>query len=128
MVFHPLTVTLRPHTRRAALWALVAVLCAGGLALASRDGGGRPSFDIHTETFEGEVAEVLEAGNYTYFALVDQGGVRRWVVTPGGQYRGATRLRVRSFGRRHGFESERLRRRFDDLYFVSVLEPESPSP
>ena len=91
-------------------------------------GGGRPSFDIHTETFSGEVQEVLPAGNYTYFRMGDGSGGQRWVVIPSASHRDATHLQVRSFGLRHDFHSNRLGRDFDDLYFASVLSTESELP
>lgn len=119
-----MNVAYRPDRRLLVLASLVVVLSLAGLTrLGARDGG-QPSFDVHTETFSGDVQEVLPAGHYTYFRLRDGQAAERWVVVPGTSHRDADQLRVRSFGRRHDFHSNRLGRDFDDLYFVSVLPPE----
>ncbi len=78
------------------------------------------AFEIRRESFSGEVTEVAAAGSYTYFGLRLPDASTRWVVIHGRGDRDASWLAVDSFGRRTGFVSRRLNRRFDELYFASI--------
>lgn len=79
--------------------------------------------------FEGQVAERLDAGGYTYLHIAAAGAEPRWVVTMGrarAAQPGASVL-VSAFGKKSDFESRRLQRRFPELYFGLVRPAESPA-
>ena len=73
--------------------------------------------------FAGRVVERLVAGSYTYLEIERAAGDRAWVVTlttSEGAALGIDDVNVVAVGHARNFESKRLRRRFDDLYFAVV--------
>jgi hypothetical protein len=71
-------------------------------------------------TIAGRPVERLRAGSYTYLRVEDDQGQRRWVVTLGRVPEGAARVEARTLARASDFQSKRLRRRFDELFFATV--------
>jgi hypothetical protein len=71
-------------------------------------------------TLQGRPVERLRAGSYTYVRVVDDQGVGRWVVTLGRVPAEALRVEARTMARTTNFESKRLQRRFDELFFGTV--------
>lgn len=73
--------------------------------------------------FEGRVIERVQASSYTYLLVERAGGDRSWVVTLassiGAQSR-VSRVRVVAMGYAAHFNSKRLARTFDGLYFAVV--------
>lgn len=73
--------------------------------------------------FEGRVIERVQAGSYTYLLVERAGGARSWVVTlassSGAQSR-VSRVQVLAMGYAAHFDSKRLARTFDGLYFAVV--------
>ncbi|WP_394846901.1 hypothetical protein LZC95_05470 [Pendulispora brunnea] len=65
---------------------------------------------------------MLDAGSYTYFSLRMPDDRERWVVELSRSHRNASWMNVNSYGLRRNFDSPRLNRRFDELYFVSVSD------
>ncbi|WP_146157538.1 TOBE domain-containing protein [Enhygromyxa salina] len=72
-----------------------------------------------TATLEGEVAEVLSAGSYTYFQLRTD-AQDRWIVIMGAGPEPGARVRVSVMGERAGFYSPRLDRHFASLSFATI--------
>ena len=73
--------------------------------------------------FEGRVVARLEAGSYVYLQVERAGGDRVWVVTLGssdGARRDVRAARIVAVGYAPHFESKRLGRSFDGLYFAVV--------
>ena len=70
-------------------------------------------------TFDGDVAEVLDAGTYTYLR-VRAPGSDRWVATLTATRPSAERVTVRVIGESPCFHSSRLDRDFTDLAFGIV--------
>jgi len=89
---------------------------ASGSPLANSD------FELRRESFSGKVENVLAAGSYTYFSLRLPDDRERWVVELSSSHRSASWVSVSSYGLRRNFDSPRLSRRFDELYFVSVSD------
>ncbi|WP_437673555.1 hypothetical protein [Sorangium sp. So ce131] len=95
-------------------------------ALASRAMGPLSRFALPSEaqtSFEGRVVERLNAGAYTYLQIERPGGARSWAVTLAsskGARASADRVRVTAMGFADHFDSKRLGRSFDDLYFAVV--------
>ncbi len=74
-----------------------------------------------TESFEGTAREVLQVSGYTYVA-VDTGaaGGVRWTVALHKDIDEGARVRVRAFGMKEAFESKKLGRTFDELWFALI--------
>ncbi|WP_394836547.1 hypothetical protein LVJ94_06525 [Pendulispora rubella] len=89
---------------------------SSGSPLANSD------FEFRREAFSGRVENVLDAGSYTYFSLRMPDDRERWVVELSRSHRSASWMSVSSYGVRRNFDSPRLNRRFDELYFVSVSD------
>lgn len=102
------------------LWSACTSPLPGG-PLANLD----PSAREH-RLIEGRPAERLRAGAYTYVRVIDDQNVARWVVTMGRPPEGATRVQARTMAHATNFHSQRLQRRFDELYF-GTIRPLSPS-
>lgn len=99
--------------------------CAATSGTAAPAGPPMQRVPRHCET--GVVAEVLQAGVYTYVRYSTQDGGERWMATLKTEPEmGATAGFVR-FGEQKDFRSARLDRRFDHLdfgYIGSCAEPE----
>jgi hypothetical protein len=81
--------------------------------------------------FEGIARERLDVGSYLYFEIEADDGARRWVATLAtSEARIGERVRVSTYATREGFESKRLARRFERLWFgrVSPLEGRAGNP
>ena len=73
--------------------------------------------------FEARVLERIEAGSYVYLGVERESGERSWVVTlssSSGARRGVDKVRVVAMGYAEHFESKRLSRSFDGLFFAVV--------
>jgi hypothetical protein len=70
--------------------------------------------------FDGRVAERLEAGSYAYLRVARDGAGDAWVVGMRPRARVGDRVHVDAMGRAEDFKSNRLGRRFDELWFASV--------
>lgn len=73
--------------------------------------------------FEGRVIERVQASSYTYLLVERAGGARSWVVTLAssvGAQSQVSRVRVLAMGYAAHFNSKRLARTFDGLYFAVV--------
>ncbi len=74
-------------------------------------------------SFEGRVVDRLDAGSYVYLEVERSSGERSWTVTlssSDGAKRGVEAVRVVAVGYASDFESKRLGRTFDGLYFAVV--------
>lgn len=75
--------------------------------------------------FEGRVLERIDAGSYVYLSVERTSGDRVWVVTLAssrGAAAGVGAVSVLAIGHADRFDSRRLSRSFDDLYF-GVVRP-----
>lgn len=83
-------------------------------------------------SFDGAAREVLQVPGYTYVAVdVDESVDEdlRWVASLHKDIAPGSRLRVRSFGVRRGFESRQLGRTFPELHFgVLTVVDRTPRP
>ncbi len=70
--------------------------------------------------FAATVLERLDAGAYGYLRVAREDGAQAWVVTMRPSVDAGARVRVTAYGRARDFDSKRLKRRFDELYFASV--------
>ena len=89
---------------------------AGPLAAYALPAGERVLFDGH-------VVERLDAGSYVYLAVDKSPTERVWVVTLAsskGAAPGVANVHVVAMGHATHFDSKRLGRSFDDLYFAVV--------
>src|SRR5262245_50747819 len=68
----------------------------------------------------GQVEEQLAAGSYTYLRVRTTAGAQLWTVTLGAGAPVGAQVRVRSFGQRERFYSQRLQREFPLLVFGIV--------
>ena len=123
------TRTLAPRAGRAKLRraaALVAALLLGtsGWALARSSSRSLGPLAGHLlpapVSFAGRVDERLEAGSYAYLRVARDGASDAWVVAVRPRARVGDRVRVNAVGRAQRFESKRLARRFDELWFAAV--------
>jgi hypothetical protein len=92
---------------------------------AATNRSGMPfSIERLTESFEGRAQEVLQVSGYTYVA-VDSGspgaGVR-WAVSLAKDIDEGAHVRVRAFGKKEAFESKKLGRTFDELWFALITQ------
>jgi hypothetical protein len=72
-------------------------------------------------SFDATVIERVDAGSYGYLRVQRDGNAApTWVVTMRPSVGVGTRVHVTAFGRARNFDSKRLGRRFDDLYFAAV--------
>jgi hypothetical protein len=72
-------------------------------------------------SFDAKVVERLDAGSYGYLRVArDDGAAPVWIATLRPSVEVGARVRVTTFGRARDFDSRRLKRRFDDLYFAAV--------
>ncbi|HEU4408460.1 MAG TPA: hypothetical protein VFS43_24570 [Polyangiaceae bacterium] len=72
-------------------------------------------------SFDGVVLERLDAGSYGYLRVRRDGDAApTWVVTMLPSVGVGARVHVKAYGRARDFDSRRLGRRFDDLYFATV--------
>lgn len=132
------TVKTPPHSRlrtsALALALTLAAASASGLVLAVRVVAGSPvspvssaagtmpfSIERLTESFAGTVREVLNVSGYTYVA-VDTGTETRWVVVLAKHIDEGAHVRVRAFGKKDAFESKKLGRTFDELWFALITQ------
>lgn len=72
-----------------------------------------------TDSFEGAAQEVLQVSGYTYVA-VDTGAGVRWAVSLHKEIDEGAHVRVIAFGKKQAFESKKLGRTFDELWFAIV--------
>jgi hypothetical protein len=79
------------------------------------------SIERLTESFEGSASEVLRVSGYTYVA-VDTGAGTRWAVSLAKDIDEGARVRVRAFGKKEAFESKKLGRTFDELWFAIITQ------
>jgi hypothetical protein len=71
-------------------------------------------------SFDGRVVERLDAGPYAYLRVARDGAGDAWVVSMVGKPHPGDRVHVDAVGRADHFDSARLGRRFDDLWFAAV--------
>lgn len=72
-------------------------------------------------SFDATVTERVDAGSYGYLRVQRDGDATpTWVVTMRPSVGVGTRVHVTAFGHARDFDSKRLGRRFDDLYFAAV--------
>jgi hypothetical protein len=72
-------------------------------------------------SFDATVVERIDAGSYGYLRVQRDGSAApAWVVTMRPSVDVGARVRVTTFGHARDFDSRRLGRRFDDLYFAAV--------
>lgn len=72
-------------------------------------------------SFDATVVERIDAGSYGYLRVLRDGAAApAWVVTMRPSVDVGARVRVTTFGHARDFDSRRLGRRFDDLYFAAV--------
>jgi hypothetical protein len=72
-------------------------------------------------SFDATVVERVDAGSYGYLRVRRDGDAApTWVVTMRPSVAVGARVHVTAFGRARDFDSKRLGRRFDDLYFAAV--------
>lgn len=79
--------------------------------------------------FEGRVVERMSASSYVYLLVERAGGQRSWVVTlasSAGARVSAEHVKVLAMGYAEHFDSKRLARSFDGLYFA-VVRPYGPT-
>ena len=69
----------------------------------------------------GKVLESMDAGTYTY-AQIDMGTEQRWLAAPKTAVKVGDTVQATEGMAMPGFESKTLNRKFDVVYFVSVLE------
>jgi hypothetical protein len=110
----------------AATLSLLALASACGAPAAAPTPGPAPvatgmpfSIEKLTETFEGNANEVLRVSGYTYVA-VDTGAGVRWAVSLQKDIDEGAHVRVRAFGKKEAFESKKLGRTFDELWFAII--------
>ena len=105
---------------------------AGAEEAGEKQGEGNPlqTLDraVDRTPHRGLIIDALSAGPYTYL-LVQRSGEEpeeRWVVTMRDGLEPGMLVRVAPIGRRRGFESARLHRQFDELWFAAVraVEPD----
>jgi hypothetical protein len=71
--------------------------------------------------FEGVARTRIEAGSYLYFEIETASQSRRWVATlKTSDAAVGSHVRVSTYAMREGFESRRLGRRFEQLWFGRV--------
>ncbi|NUP04785.1 MAG: hypothetical protein HOW73_01860 [Polyangiaceae bacterium] len=73
--------------------------------------------------FTGRVLQRIDTGSYAYLEIEREGGVRAWVVTLAstqGAIGVQSEVRVIAVGYAPHFDSKRLERSFDGLYFAVV--------
>jgi glucose/arabinose dehydrogenase len=72
-------------------------------------------------SFDAVIVERLDAGSYGYLRVVrDDGSASVWIATLRPSVDVGARVHVTAFGHTRDFDSRRLKRRFDDLYFAAV--------
>jgi hypothetical protein len=84
------------------------------------------AIDRLTESFSGTAQEVLRVSGYTYVA-VDTGSGVRWAVSLQRDIDEGARVSVRAFGKKHAFESKKLGRTFDELWFAIITPVPVPA-
>jgi hypothetical protein len=110
---------------------LAAALLAGAAAVVSRTDVAEAALAtsplVGAETLEeagvGTVVEVLPAGSYTYFRLVDD---TRWFVTTRPVPAPGSAVAWTGFAATEAFHSRRLDRQFHHVVFASIDTPEAP--
>lgn len=70
--------------------------------------------------FEGRVAERLAVGSYAYLRVEREGAADAWVVAMRPRANVGDRVQISAVGRAENFDSKRLGRRFDELWFAVV--------
>lgn len=78
--------------------------------------------DRLSESFAGTAREVVHVSGYTYVAVDVGEGRIRWAVCLAREIEEGARVRVRAFGKKSAFESKKLGRTFDELWFAIVTE------
>lgn len=102
--------------------SLLALACAGepSPVASKQEASGMPfAIEKLTESFEGNASEVLRVSGYTYVA-VDTGAGVRWAVSLSKEIDEGAHVRVRAFGKKEAFESKKLGRTFDELWFAII--------
>jgi hypothetical protein len=96
---------------------------ARGSPLVGADAPGDDARDFVgvARDFVGVARDRLDAGSYLYFEVEADDGATRWVATlRTSEARVGERVRVSTYATREGFESRRLARRFERLWFGRV--------
>lgn len=85
--------------------------------LVAETPSGPVAVELTDEPIEGEVAEVIDAGDYTYFRLT---GADVWAVVRGAAPAPGNRIAARVFARRSDYPSPHLDRIFERIIFVHI--------
>lgn len=101
---------------RSALAPALAAQTAPGTLVAETPAG-PIAVELTDEPLHGEVAEVIDAGDYTYFRLI---GVDVWAVVRGAAPAPGKTVEARVFARRSDYPSPHLDRIFDQIIFVHI--------
>lgn len=91
-------------------------LAAPGTLVAETPAG-PVAVELTDEPLHGEVAEVIDAGDYTYFRLT---GGDVWAVTRGAAPAPGKTVEARVFARRSDYPSPHLDRVFERIVFVHI--------
>ncbi len=91
-------------------------LAAPGTLVAETPAG-PVAVELTDEPLHGEVAEVIGAGDYTYFRLT---GADVWAVTRGAAPTPGKTVEARVFARRSHYPSPHLDRIFEQIVFVHI--------
>lgn len=95
---------------------LAPALAAPGTLVAETPTG-PVAVELTDEPLHGEVAEVIDAGDYTYFRL---SGADVWAVARGAAPAPGNRVEARVFARRSDYPSPHFDRVFDRIIFVHI--------
>ena len=118
----------RRRLRAALIGIAVAAACAGAAihllprAEAHFAANGPPGAEALSTPLliRGRVTERLEAGRYVYLRIAEEGGPERWIVSIRPKAAQGDLVVARAAAHARDFESRRLRRTFEDLYFGSI--------
>jgi hypothetical protein len=108
--------------RRAWVAVAAAVVLLGLVTWGVGSWGDAPALGAQPadERWAGEAVEVLSAGRYRYVKLACDDGHTRWIATDRQGLKAGQRASAQVYAARDGFESRRLGRRFERLYFGAV--------
>jgi len=85
------------------------------------------TIDRLTDNFTGPATEVLHVSGYTYVRLAVAGG-DRWAVGLHKPIVVGDLISVRAFGAAHQFQSKKLQRSFDELWFGVLSKETTTTP